>query len=305
MKRHPFAYTAALALLLAALPAAADKETAPPQNATQSGTPFQTASEPARQPAKAKSKDPYERYNRFMFKVNDKADRYVLAPVARGYRKVTPGPVRTGVGNFFNNLRDVVSFGSNLLRLDIKRASEDFMRVSVNTTFGLGGLINVAGAGGIPNNKNTLGDTFASWGWKNSNYFVVPLFGPSTVRDTIGNAVTTVYPVKNAVFHTRAGRWGTIGLQAINTRKELLDLTDSLEGAAIDKYSYTRDLYMKVRSRQTGGTLPQGEDDNIDIDELVDSDLPAEAGADASNTSVGETADLYLYTPIQTGNTSR
>ena len=275
MKRHPIAYTAALALLLAALPAAAsDKETAPPQNTTQSGTPFQTASEPARQPAKAKSKDPYERYNRFMFKVNDKADRYVLAPVARGYRKVTPGPVRTGVGNFFNNLRDVVSFGSNLLRLDIKRASEDFMRVSVNTTFGLGGLINVAGAGGIPNNKNTLGDTFASWGWKNSNYFVVPLFGPSTVRDTIGNAVTTVYPVKNAVFHTRAGRWGTIGLQAINTRKELLDLTDSLEGAAIDKYSYTRDLYMKVRSRQTGGTLPQGEDDNIDIDELVDSDAP-------------------------------
>ena len=306
MKRHPIAYTAALALLLAALPAAAsDKETAPPQNTTQSGTPFQTASEPARQPAKAKSKDPYERYNRFMFKVNDKADRYVLAPVARGYRKVTPSPVRTGVGNFFNNLRDVVSFGSNLLRLDIKRASEDFMRVSVNTTFGLGGLIDVAGAGGIPNNKNTLGDTFASWGWKNSNYFVVPLFGPSTVRDTIGNAVTTVYPVKNAVFHTRAGRWGTIGLQAINTRKELLDLTDSLEGAAIDKYSYTRDLYMKVRSRQTGGTLPQGEDDNIDIDELVDSDLPAEAGADASNTSAGETADLYLYTPIQTGNTSR
>ena len=203
--------------------------------------------------------DPYEGYNRAVFKFNDKADQYVLAPVARGYRKITPKPVRTGVSNFFNNLRDVVSFGS------------------------------------------TLGDTFASWGWKNSNYFVVPLFGPSTVRDTIGNAVTTVYPVKNAVFHTRAGRWGTIGLQAINTRKELLDLTDSLEGAAIDKYSYTRDLYMKVRSRQTGGTLPQGEDDNIDIDELVDSDLPVEAGADASNTSAGETADLYLYTPIQTG----
>ncbi|MBF1290851.1 MAG: VacJ family lipoprotein [Neisseria sicca] len=249
--------------------------------------------------------DPYEGYNRAVFKFNDKADQYVLAPVARGYRKITPKPVRTGVSNFFNNLRDVVSFGSNVLRLDVKRASEDLVRVGINTTFGLGGLIDVAGAGGVPSNKNTLGDTFASWGWKNSNYFVVPLFGPSTVRDTIGNAVTTVYPVKNAVFHTRAGRWGTIGLQAINTRKELLDLTDGLEDAAIDKYSYTRDLYMKVRSRQTGGTLPQGEDDNIDIDELVDSDLPAEAGADASNTSVGETANLYLYTPIQTGNTSR
>ena len=249
--------------------------------------------------------DPYEGYNRAVFKFNDKADQYVLAPVARGYRKITPKPVRTGVSNFFNNLRDVVSFGSNVLRLDVKRASEDLVRVGINTTFGLGGLIDVAGAGGVPSNKNTLGDTFASWGWKNSNYFVVPILGPSTVRDTVGNAVTTVYPVKNAVFHTRAGRWGTIGLQAINTREELLDLTDSLEGAAIDKYSYTRDLYMKVRSRQTGGTLPQGEDDNIDIDELVDSDLPVETGADAPNTSAGETADLYLYTPIQTGNTSR
>ena len=220
--------------------------------------------------------DPYEGYNRTVSKFNDKADKYVLSPVARGYRKVTPKPVRTGVSNFFNNLRDVVSFGSNVLRLDVKRASEDLVRVGINTTFGLGGLIDVAGAGGVPSNKNTLGDTFASWGWKNSNYFVVPLLGPSTVRDTVGNAVTTVYPVKNAVFHTRAGRWGTTGQQAINTREELLDLTDSLEGAAIDKYSYTRDLYMKVRTQQTGGTLPQSEDDNIDIDDLVDSNTTSE-----------------------------
>ncbi len=212
--------------------------------------------------------DPYEGYNRTVSKFNDKADKYVLSPVARGYRKITPKPVRTGVSNFFNNLRDVVSFGSNVLRLDVKRASEDLVRVGINTTFGLGGLIDVAGAG--------------SWGWKNSNYFVVPLLGPSTVRDTVGNAVTTVYPVKNAVFHTRAGRWGTTGQQAINTREELLDLTDSLEGAAIDKYSYTRDLYMKVRTQQTGGTLPQNEDDNIDIDDLVDSNTTSEPVAPQS-----------------------
>ena len=210
--------------------------------------------------------DPYEGYNRTVSKFNDKADKYVLSPVARGYRKVTPKPVRTGVINFFNNLR------------------------GINTTFGLGGLIDVAGAGGVPSNKNTLGDTFASWGWKNSNYFVVPLLGPSTVRDTVGNAVTTVYPVKNAVFHTSAGRWGTTGLQAINTREELLDLTDSLEGAAIDKYSYTRDLYMKVRTQQTGGTLPQSEDDNIDIDDLVDSNASSEPVA-APQTAPAEIPD--------------
>jgi lipoprotein, vacJ family len=234
--------------------------------------------------AERNSADPYEPYNRFVFNINDKADHYVLAPVARGYRKVTPKPVRAGVSNFFNNLRDVVSFGSNVLRLDAKRASEDFVRVSINTTFGLGGLIDVAGAGGIPNNKNTLGDTFASWGWKNSNYFVVPLLGPSTVRDTTGSIVTTVYPVKNAVFHTSAGRWGTTGLSAVNNREGLLNLTDSLEGAAIDKYSYTRDLYMRMRARQTGGTLPQTPDDDIDIDELVDSGKP-------DNLSPAETAD--------------
>jgi len=191
--------------------------------------------------------DPYEGYNRTVSKFNDKADKYVLSPVARGYRKVTPKPVRTGVINFFNNLRDVVSFGSNVLRLDVKRASEDLVRVGINTTFGLGGLIDVAGAGGV-------------------------------------------YPVKNAVFHTRAGRWGTIGLQAINTREELLDLTDSLEGAAIDKYSYTRDLYMKVRTQQTGGTLPQSEDDNIDIDDLVDSNATSEPVA-APQTAPAEIPD--------------
>lgn len=233
----------------------------------------------AAQPAFAERNpaDPYEPYNRAVSKFNDKADQYVMAPVARGYRKVTPQPVRTGVSNFFNNLRDVVSFGSNVLRLDAKRASEDLVRVGINTTFGLGGLIDVAGAGGVPNNKNSLGDTLATWGWKNSNYFVVPLLGPSTVRDTVGNAVTTVYPVKNAVFETSAGRWGTTALNAVNTRESLLDLTDSLEGAAIDKYSYTRDLYMRMRSQQTGGKVPQGQDEDIDIDDLVDSNSTAES----------------------------
>ncbi|WP_107878455.1 MlaA family lipoprotein [Neisseria animaloris] len=253
--------------------------------------------------------DPYEPYNRVMFKINDTADRYVLTPVARGYRAVTPQPVRTGVSNFFNNLRDVVSMGSNLLRLDIKRASEDFVRVGVNSTFGLGGLINIADAGGIPNNKNTLGDTFASWGWKNSNYFVYPLTGPSTVRDSVGNTITSVYPVDNAVFHTAANRIGNKAVRAVSLREQLLDLTDSLGDASIDKYAYTRDIYMKVRARQLGITPPQGEEDNIDIDDLVgegdapktsDYQAPAEAPLpdSSANTAWPErTGTLTLWTP--------
>lgn len=103
------------------------------------------------------TQDPYERYNRAMFTFNDKADQYVMSPVARGYRKVTPKPVRTAFSNFFNNLRDVNSLGSNVLRGNVKNATYDFMRVAVNTTFGIGGLIDVASAAGMPNNKNTLG----------------------------------------------------------------------------------------------------------------------------------------------------
>lgn len=239
--------------------------------------------------------DPYERYNRVMYKVNDTADRYVLSPVARGYRAVTPKPVRTGVSNFFNNLRDVVSFGSNLLRLDIKRASEDLVRVGINTTFGLGGLIDIADAGEMPNNKNTLGDTFASWGWKNSHYFVYPLTGSSTVRDSIGNTVVAVYPVQNAVFPTTAGRISATVANAVSTREGLLDLTDSLDAAAVDKYAYTRDMYMRLRAQQTGAALPQSEGDDIDIDELVSSTDEAAPVTDSSNDSAAAAEN----TPVQ------
>lgn len=251
-----------------------------------------------------KSVDPYEPYNRVMFKFNDTADRYVLAPVARGYRKITPQPIRTGVSNFFNNLRDVVSFGSNLLRLDIKRASEDFIRVGVNTTFGLGGLINIADAGGIPNNKNTLGDTFASWGWKNSNYFVYPLSGPSTVRDAVGTTIISVYPVDNAIFQSSASRITAKALNAVNRREELLDLTDNLDGAVLDPYTATRDLYMQMRTSQVGGKLPQAGDD-VDIDELVAPDSSGDSsidmGTDNANAAQAAapsvTADDYTRNP--------
>ncbi|MDO4998475.1 MAG: VacJ family lipoprotein [Neisseria sp.] len=213
--------------------------------------------------------DPYEGYNRVMFKVNDVADRYVMTPVAKGYRAVTPKPVRASITNFFDNLRDVVSFGSNLLRLDIKRASEDFARVALNSTFGLGGLINFADAGGMPNNKNTLGDTFASWGWKSSHYFVVPMLGPSTVRDTVGNAITTVYAPSNAVFDTNAARIASTATNLVNTREGLLDLTDGLDEAALDKYAYVRDIYMRMRANQLGVKTEDNAGEEVDIDALV------------------------------------
>ena len=204
--------------------------------------------------------DPYERYNRAMFKFNDKADQYVFTPVARGYRKVTPQPVRTAVGNFFNNLRDVKSMGNDILRGHIGKAGGDFMRVAVNTTFGIGGLIDIAGAANMPNHKTTFGDTLASWGWKNSNYFVMPLFGPSTVRDTVGEGVSMVYVPQRAIIHDRAANYSLAGLNAVSSREKLLDATDTLNEMALDKYVATRDAYMALRNKQLGSAAIQPED---------------------------------------------
>ena len=235
--------------------------------------------------------DPYQGYNRFMFRVNDTLDRHVMVPVAKGYRKVTPSPVRTGVRNFFNNLRDVVSFGSNVLRLDIEKASTDLVRVGINSTFGLGGLIDIAGAGQMPNNKNTLGDTFASWGWKNSNYFVYPLTGPSTVRDSIGNTILYAYPVQKVVFTEPVARYGAVVLSGVERREAVLDLTDSLDDAALDRYAYVRDIYMDMRNRQVGNTQASSVED-IDIDSLV----PAENDA-SDDTSAADAAAEFADLP--------
>lgn len=213
--------------------------------------------------------DPYEPYNRTMFKVNDALDTAILAPTARGYNKVVPKPVRSGVTNVFDNLKDVVSFGSNVLRLDVEKASTDFVRVGFNTVFGLGGLLPMADLAQIPNNKNTLGDTFASWGWKNSNYFVMPLSGPSTVRDSLGGAVTTVYSPQGALISNNGVLAGVTALNVVDSRAKYIGLTDTMKDAAPDKYAYTRDFYMRYRAKQTGGKYGQNDDEEVDIDDLM------------------------------------
>lgn len=215
--------------------------------------------------------DPYETYNRFMFGVNETLDRNIMTPVARGYRTVAPKPVKFVVRNFFDNLRDVVSLGSNILRLDLEKASIDLMRVSFNTTFGLGGLLNWADAAQMPNNKNTLGDTFATWGWKNSHYFIFPLSGPSTVRDTMGSLVASAYAPEHFIFDNNRYYYAGQLLRAVDTRERYLDLTDSVDQAALDKYVYVRDMYMRFRNMQVGNEQPYSEEDqSLDIDDLID-----------------------------------
>lgn len=220
--------------------------------------------------------DPYEGYNRFMFKVNTKVDNAVMKPVARGYQTVTPKPLRTSVTNFFNNFKDIYSIGSNLLRADFKKAAEDTARVAINTTWGLGGLLDIAGAAEMPNNKSTLGDTFATWGWKNSNYFVYPLTGPSTVRDAVGSTITNALPgPAHAVFHGKYDPLGVAAVDGVNTRANALSLTDTLEDAALDPYSYTRDVFMQHRNKTINPEAVQKKQEQ-QLDEEFDNEWQSE-----------------------------
>lgn len=223
--------------------------------------------------------DPLEPVNRAVYRFNDTADRAVLKPVAEGYRTVTPRPLRIAVGNFFDNIRDAYSAINNTLRADAPKATNDVMRVAINTTFGLFGLIDIATPAGLANNKTTLGDTFASWGWKNSSYLVLPLLGPSTVRDGLGTAATlAVNPEPGVVYQTHTQLTAASMLNAVNTRARLLGLEQTLDEAALDPYSYMRDAYLQLRAKQVGAELPKSpsDDEELDIDQLV---APTDASA--------------------------
>ncbi|OHX12347.1 hypothetical protein BI347_01650 [Chromobacterium sphagni] len=234
--------------------------------------------------------DPYEPYNRTVFKVNDTADQWVLQPLAKGYQKVVPSPVRTGVGNFFDNLKDVYSFAFNLLRAEPEKAANDFMRVAINTGFGLFGLIDIADQAGLKNNKTTLGDTLATWGWNSSNYFVLPFFGPSTVRDSTGLAASLAGPgPERLIYHNGNEAIAFYTLYGVNTRAKYLGVDNLLDTAAVDRYSYTRDVYMQLRAKQLGQPDPTQPADSLNLDELMDS--PGPGGKSDSSAPAARSRD--------------
>ncbi|GHD73823.1 VacJ family lipoprotein [Vogesella fluminis] len=228
--------------------------------------------------------DPLEPLNRAVYRFNDAADKAVLKPVAQAYRKVTPQPVRTGVGNFFDNLLDVYSAANNTLQGKAELALTDVLRVSFNSTFGLFGLIDIATPMGLKSSKATLGDTFAHYGWQDSSYLVLPLLGPSTVRDGSGMLISNSLEPATGVFQTHTQATAARVLNAVNTRERLLGLEDVVNGAALDSYSYMRDGFLQMRAHQLG--LPQGkqqQEEDLNIDDLVnDADASAPVANDAN-----------------------
>lgn len=213
--------------------------------------------------------DPYEAANRKVHAFNDVVDRAALQPLARGYRAVTPEPARAAVSNVFGNLEDVVSVVNHLLQGQFARASSDLMRVALNSTLGLGGLIDIATPAGLPSYKTGFGETLGRWGYQNSAYLVLPLFGPSTVRDTVGKVADSASNPQSYLLGQPADRNSASGLSLVNRRANALALTEAADEAALDSYSFTRDGYLQYRNSRIGNQAALAPVDDSSIDSLV------------------------------------
>lgn len=221
------------------------------------------------------NKDPLEGFNRGIYKFNDVADKAVIKPISKGYKAVAPTPVRTGINNFFDNLRTITSVFNNLLQLKFANAFSESGRFVINTTFGLAGFIDVAGMDKIPVHREDFGQTLGHWGVGNGAYLVLPFFGPSTVRDASGLIVDTA--TTDPITYTH--NIGEIRLhnqlrvaQFIDKRTELLDASDIVDEASLDPYAFMRDAYLQHRaSAVQDGLVPR--DLIKDEFEEVDSEL--------------------------------
>lgn len=205
----------------------------------------------------ANPRDPLEPFNRGVFKFNDAVDGAVVKPVAEVYRDITPDLVRTGVSNFFGNLSDFWSFINATLQVRPQEAVENLARFNVNTILGLGGLLDIASEMGIDRTKLDFGQTMGRWGVPSGPYLVLPLLGPSSVRDAAGFSVESRGDLVMGINHVPA-RNSLYGLRLIETRANLLRASSMLEGAALDRYSFSRDFYLQRRESQVESLIYKG-----------------------------------------------
>ena len=232
------------------------------------------ASGPGANPA-----DPLEPLNRGIFSFNEGVDRAVLKPVATAYRNVTPVTVRTGVTNFFGNISDIKATVNNLLQAKPEEAADSFFRVTVNTLWGIGGIFDVASEMRIPKHSEDFGQTLGYWGMSAGPYLVLPLLGPSTVRDSAGLLVDAPLDPVNQADNVPV-RNSLTALRAVNLRANVLEAGDVLDQAALDKYSFAREIYLQRRRSLIGRDTAEKEE-RFDLPEKA----PASA-APATGTPV-------------------
>ena len=225
--------------------------------------------------------DPYEPINRKIHKFNQKFDGILLKPLAIVYKTVLPKPVRASVNNAYDNINMIPSVGNDLLQADWRWAIKDFWRFFFNSTFGVAGLFDIASTRfGLPPHSNDLGLTFAKWGNPKSPYIVLPLLGPSTIRDAMGDmfeyAIMTPYPYisNNAILYS------LLGVRYVDLRSQFLD-KEALMKEALDPYSFVRDAYLQHRNYKIQMVLGKNHDNpaevnNPEADKTLGSDYVGE-----------------------------
>ena len=204
--------------------------------------------------------DPMEGYNRAMFAFNDAVDTIFLEPVAMGYRFIAPQPVRTGVRNFLRNLKSPMQVVNQTLQGDFSGAGADVARFAVNSTAGVLGLIDVGAMIGLPYEQEDFGQTLGVWGLGHGPYVVLPILGPSSLRDATGLLVDSYAdPLRLYLYNTNQEEWhyARLALTAVSTREELLDLLNDLQKNSFDYYAALRSTYIQRRDALVNDQDPE------------------------------------------------
>ena len=224
--------------------------------------------------ASADISDPLESVNRPIFWFNDKVDSYVLKPVAQGYQYVVPRPARTGVANFFDNLRYPIYLVSDVVQLKFGQAAEHTGRFLLNSTIGIGGLLDVAKECGLEKHREDFGTALGYHGVPDGPYIVIPFLGPSSLRDAFGLLVDRfLHPsayISVLDLHTAEENWttyGLVGAEAISSREQFLGVVESGKSAALDFYLFSRSAYKQSRDGLINdGTLPSNDEFEDDFE---------------------------------------
>jgi phospholipid-binding lipoprotein MlaA len=247
--------------------------------------------------------DPFEPVNRVIFGFNEIVDFLVLRPVSHVYRRVVPQPLRTGVSNALHNFATPIIFANDVLQGRPERAKTTAVRFLVNSTAGFGGLVDAAAAGGLPRHSEDFGQTLAVWGARPGAYIVLPVLGPSNVRDTVGLGVDTVlHPATWLMWDLEfIERSSPILAYTVSTHEAYLDEAEALRSTSPDFYATVRDIYAQRRASDianddfgAGGFDDEGFRGTaaIDADADADADVPA---ADASGDAVSD--DMFESLP--------
>lgn len=232
------------------------------------------------------SGDPIEPFNRGVFAFNEALDKTVLTPVATVYRDITPTPVRTGIDNFFHNFQDAWSAINLLLQGRPADAGSDFMRFGINTVFGLAGFIDWAEPLGLERHDEDLGQTLGKWGMGPGPYLVLPLLGPSTLRD-VTDVPFALQISPDQVVHDTLVLNGLAVVRVVNARANLLGATQVIDEIALDKYQFIRDAYLQRRRNLVyDGNPPEEEDPYAP----PPSERAAERAAEAAAAAAGAAA---------------